>query len=307
MQAAREARHCAWKGYLEGIRGCLSKPALDRSKCVRLAYLDEAGISDVQQEPYLVVAGVILNGDQDWQPIERHLKSISRRHLPEDDRDGFIFHAKDIWHGAKYFDRRIWLRQKRMEILRELAEIPRRFHLPIVVGAVHRPSLAENMREKMPQVPPKSVDVWAHTEAYVQAIIEIDSWMGRRAPSEVVMVVAEDTPQVKMPLKAIHLGMRHDDDTYYTERGFSVVSTRHVIDTVHFAEKADSSILQVADTCAFIIKRAIMDKPDAAPFFSALRPQLVSPPREGVWQLPSVATPRWVRITLPRASVEIIK
>ena len=53
---------------------------------MRLAYLDETGDSNLDHEPYLVVAGVILDGDQDWQPLKRHLESIARRYLPSKDQ-----------------------------------------------------------------------------------------------------------------------------------------------------------------------------------------------------------------------------
>ena len=33
---------------------------------MRLVYLDEAGISNPVQEPFLVVAGIVVNADQDW-------------------------------------------------------------------------------------------------------------------------------------------------------------------------------------------------------------------------------------------------
>jgi hypothetical protein len=36
---------------------------------VRLAYLHEAGISKTTDEPYLVVAGIILHGDEHWRPV----------------------------------------------------------------------------------------------------------------------------------------------------------------------------------------------------------------------------------------------
>ena len=94
---------------------------------VRLVYLDESGTSNPEQEPVLVVAGVIVNADQDWLGLDRHLKSIMRKRLPEDLSTG-IFHAKDIWHGEKKFYRAKWPLTKRMEIISDLAAIPAKFH-----------------------------------------------------------------------------------------------------------------------------------------------------------------------------------
>jgi hypothetical protein len=47
-----------------------------------------------------------------------------------------------------------------------------------------------------------------------------------------------------------------------------------IVDTVHFASKRDCGPLQLADACAFIIKRKMAQKPDADRFYSALEPML---------------------------------
>lgn len=273
---------------------------------MRLAYLDEAGISNPRQEPYLVVAGIILNGDQDWQPLERHLRSIARRHLPGSDGErGFIFHAKDLWHGSGYFDREKWSRESRREILAELIRIPRKFHLPIVLGAVDRLEHHKITKRRIPAATDDQITVWAQADAYVQAVAEIDRWMSRAARNEVVMLVAEDTPRAKGAIKLIHDGMIRDDNAHYEEHGLDVFTTRYVVDTVHFAEKAHSALLQIADACAFVIKRHIMGKEDSNSLFQELLPQLVSPPRGDSWRFPSEPLPRWLRVTVPRSSVEV--
>jgi len=47
------------------------------SKIVRVAYLDEAGISKPAEEPYCVVAGILVNADEQWKAVERHLIEIA--------------------------------------------------------------------------------------------------------------------------------------------------------------------------------------------------------------------------------------
>ena len=39
-------------------------------KIVRLVYLDEAGISNPAHEPWLVVAGIVINADKQFKLIE---------------------------------------------------------------------------------------------------------------------------------------------------------------------------------------------------------------------------------------------
>ena len=275
---------------------------------MRLAYLDEAGVSNPEHEPYLVVAGVILDGDQDWQLLDRHLRSIARRHLPEQDRNEFVFHAKDLWHGSGYFHRDRWRLDRRMEILSQVVAIPRKFHLPVVAGASDRPALKENLRRQWPDISNAKIDVWSHVEAYMQAVAQVDRWMEQHTRNELAMVVAEDTPHAKRAIKALHVGMGRDDDAYWEEevRGFHVFSTNKIVDTVHFADKQESSLLQIADACAFVIKRHLTGKSDVADLFKALESQLAAPRRGDAWMLYDETLPRLLRVSLPREQVQCL-
>jgi hypothetical protein len=62
-----------------------------------------------------------------------------------------------------------------------------------------------------------------------------------------------------------------------------IVRTRNIIDTVHFAAKQESPMLQIADLCAFFIKRKLQGSPDSKPFFDAFAGQMTSPLTKGGW------------------------
>ncbi|HUE40216.1 MAG TPA: hypothetical protein VMR29_11975, partial [Candidatus Binatia bacterium] len=51
-----------------------------RRKLVRIAYFDEAGLG---QEPYLVVASVLIHGDSQWHPIDFLAEQIIQTMVPE--------------------------------------------------------------------------------------------------------------------------------------------------------------------------------------------------------------------------------
>ena len=73
---------------------------------MRLVYVDEAGISDKKQEPFLVVAGVIIDTDKQLVALERHLDKIVARHIPPQHRENFVFHASHLFNGGgKVFTR----------------------------------------------------------------------------------------------------------------------------------------------------------------------------------------------------------
>ena len=60
---------------------------------MRFIYLDEAGISNPANEPYLVVAGVIIDADHQWMAVEPHLHVLAETCAPQPRRPNFVFHA----------------------------------------------------------------------------------------------------------------------------------------------------------------------------------------------------------------------
>jgi hypothetical protein len=68
-------------------------------KLVRIAYLDEAGISD--KEPFAVVAAVIIDGDRHWRALHDALSGLADLCAPPEKRNGFIFHATELFGGGK--------------------------------------------------------------------------------------------------------------------------------------------------------------------------------------------------------------
>jgi hypothetical protein len=96
------------------------------------------------------------------------------------------------------------------------------------------------------------------------------------AKKEVSLLIAEDRPTVKSALRRIHIFLQTAKKEWIEEAGGSQwVPLRQVRDTVHFAEKADSRLLQLADVCAFVVKRHLMKKDDVSSFHDALKGQLI--------------------------------
>jgi hypothetical protein len=251
-----------------------------------MVYLDEAGISNPAHEPHVVVAGVIIHGDLQWKAVERHLNGMADRYVLGDQRAGFVFHAKDLFHGSKAFSRDQWPREKRWEILDELIAIPERLDLAIVYGSVERSALAE----KHPDMNAANQMVNAHLIAFSICSYAIELYMRHVAPDEVACIIMENNDQVRHPIK--HMQQFNRDPTnseLLTSLNFGELVLSHVVDTVHFAEKTESSPLQVADSCAFAIKRHLMKTPESDRFYKPLVRKMVIGPKEesqfsGKWQ-----------------------
>lgn len=112
---------------------------------MRVVYLDEAGISNPKDEPFVVVAAVVLHGDEQCRPVEDHLQALARDYVPPYRSQDFFFHAQDIWHGAKSFDREIYPLSVRLDLFRALAAIPHQFHVPVAFGVCPRDRIARNL------------------------------------------------------------------------------------------------------------------------------------------------------------------
>jgi len=68
---------------------------------VRLAYVDEAGISNPTHEPWVVVAAILVNADTQLIHLERSLDKLLMRYIPPNLRDRLIFHAAELFNGTK--------------------------------------------------------------------------------------------------------------------------------------------------------------------------------------------------------------
>jgi hypothetical protein len=89
------------------------------------------------------------------------------------------------------------------------------------------------------------------------------------------MVIAEDTDRVKKAVKAAHGLLRDPRKIKGTPfEGIGDLPLAKLIDTAHFAAKTESSLLQIADLCAYLILRRFMRQESSQPFFEQISPQL---------------------------------
>ncbi len=229
---------------------------------MRLVYLDEAGTTGTATA--LAVAGVIVHGDDEWAQVDQRIRDLIDKYIPEPDRMRFVFHATDIFHGARYFDRSKpeWeSRDSRWPILADLAQILADFSLPVVFGSYDRSTSVEgalNERERF-----EGLHVWS----VVDCLYWADLWLAINAPTENAAVVHEDGPSAKPVIKQAVRALRYPE-AFSGTAGRSTLSIAevyalpfdHIVDTVHFAEKADARFLQLADLCAFALTRALQGR-----------------------------------------------
>ncbi len=229
---------------------------------VRLLYLDEAGKD--AHAPWLCVAGVLVHGDHQWPELTNRISALVEKYVPEEDRHGFAFHATDIFHGSGVFDRRKpeWADPtKRYRVLDDLAKIIDDMTLPLVSGSYEKSSFGLGIYDPMDAQKHESKVI--HSIAAIDCLRWADKWLELFAPTELATVVHEDGTRAKTMIKE-GLKLLRDEKLMAlvnTSPSLLALPLRRIIDTVHFAEKADAPGLQMADLCAFILGRALKNLP----------------------------------------------
>jgi hypothetical protein len=224
---------------------------------VRFIYVDEAGTS--AKEPVSVVVGIVIHGDKQWKSTTSSVAEVLEV-VPTCYKPGFIFHAKTIWGSDKY--RLNWSQNDRLTLLHSMMSLPRLLKLPIAVGVVRRNSYCP------PNLPMSlSRHEMQHILAFWLCLTQADNFLREYVQhDEIATVVAEDVPKIHKYLKQtlkFPARLFPKDQQKFTQIKTSYgVKTQlqeyrisRIIDTIHFAEKEQAPLLQVADACAYGFRR----------------------------------------------------
>lgn len=246
----------------------LSGDPVKGQKLMRMAYLDEAGISNPRHEPFIVVAGIIVDADNQWKKVENNLNSIIEEFIPKDEQEACIFHATELFSGGRQFSREKWPKEKRWEILSEILSIPEKLNLPIIYGNIERSKFSP-----IDSIGISNTVEQAHAFACFNCVRSLQQWMKEFTPeNEVALLIAENNHLARRFIQDVIAIIREPKTI---QRNPGLYSIDCIIETVHFTEKTHSSLLQIADACAFIIKRELMKAPDSERFFKLIKKQLI--------------------------------
>lgn len=245
-------------GYSKAIFGGL----LWGDQPLRYIFMDEAGTSEL--EPVTVVVGIIASADEHVMSAEA-LTMEAVGAVPEKFRDGFVFHATQVYGDQRFQED--WSLTDRLHLLYAMMSIPRRIGMAISLGVHWRGSV--DFSDSLGRLG-MSLAQCDHFQAFSQCIAIADRNIRRRAgPREVATVVAEDIPEMRRFLKGlprahrespIYLPQSHlrktvsDEEAGYIKQSGDVRVTR-IRNSVHFVEKSEDPLVQVADACAYGFRR----------------------------------------------------
>jgi hypothetical protein len=238
--------------------------------------MDEAGTS--KHDPYAVVAGIVVHGDDQIIPLEEHLEYLVQKHIPAEDREGFVFHMTNVWSGTKYYKNRdIWPIERRVEIMDDLVEVPERFELPIAFGFVDKadhvkrhPGIADDT---------KKVGIFTHAVAFSTCTLVVEKLMREVWPDEIAQLVAEDNDHAQATVRSVHASYRNPRDPMYSEIDHELLPHQRIRGSVQFAGKSESRPLQVADMCAFFIRGHLNGRSNAERFYDRLKRRMIVLPK----------------------------
>lgn len=251
------------------------------AKLVRSIYLDEAGISNNGRENTVVIAGCILHMDTQWRPVQQRFAELLEKHILPQHRARFVFHAKDLWHGSRVLDRNTYPREARLQIIRELCQIVDEFSLGVVFGRARKSDVKAYLSAAGENSSDKNVTWVAYMTAFAHAASNANSWIERFANDEISSIVIEDSPDLRKYGKTTFKALRGQfPESVGTndelKELFPDIPLHHIIDEPSYMGKFGAPVLQLADLCAFLIRRASDGNNDANEFLKMIYPQMMA-------------------------------
>lgn len=252
---------------------------------VRHVYIDEAGIGNPAIEPYTVVVGVMLHVDQQYAAIQKYLLDMADDLVaPDKERPlDFVFHAKELWHGNGFFPRDKWSRERRLEILGHIADIPREFQLPIIYSCVERSQFPAKLP---PDDSPKRLfrdarakaTMKCHTMCFLSCLEQVDRYVVQIYEGEKVFAVVElhEDHKIQLLSGAQLLSNPRLRRTIENDPDINWPPISHIVEEPLFVRKSGSSPVQVDDACAFILSRALAEAEKSGPLLEKIQPNLVA-------------------------------
>lgn len=153
-----------------------------KKKLVRFVYVDESGIS--VNETTLVVADVIIDADSQWSRVAQHLDQLVNEFVPYGQRNDFIFHATELFHGSgQVFNRNQYRIERSHEALTAILAIPSAFRLPIVFGFIRKQltgELPSTAKEKQEGKEARSEAEANHSVAFSLCAMGAETFMKKR-------------------------------------------------------------------------------------------------------------------------------
>ena len=216
----------------------------------KFVHMDEAGIS--HGEPYCAQVGVIVTADAQWKQVERRIAEVLADLVPYKHSKGYIFHAKEIFHGTdSYYTReRFPDPQMRAAVVRRVASIATEFELPVLIGWLTKANFPQALKLSR-----KRASAHFHDLAFMRCLMMTEYYMRYHTPKDEVAVLYVEKNDAEESLTATLLGLDISGMIGELPSFRNIAAVQRIIETPSFVPKTRSSLLQIADACAFSFLR----------------------------------------------------
>jgi hypothetical protein len=118
------------------------------------------------------------------------------------------------------------------------------------------------------------VNVAMHAAAIAECTVVAEDWKRTRASSEVAALFAENNNEVKRAARETQILMRSPTKSQNLKIGkrTQLLPLRHVKDGINFVTKEESLALQLADVCAWTIRKRFYERPQSTAILQYFRP-----------------------------------
>jgi hypothetical protein len=125
-------------------------------------------------------------------------------------------------------------------------------------------------------------EVSCHAMCFASCVLRIEEFMRQIWPNEIAQIVAEDNAEARATIRGVTDLLRNPHRIKWeTHDRDDILPLQRVRGPVQFAGKSDSRPLQLADACAFLIRRRYFRHDDrSARFYRRLRPMMLMYPTE---------------------------
>jgi hypothetical protein len=262
----------------------LSGEPLETTVLTRAIYMDESGTD--RHQPILSVAGVIINPDKDYTPIEDALWA-AKAPLPDSKRDDFIFHASDLYGGnKKYLPKEIWDEDVRHKMLADILAIPKQLRLPVCASYINKSRFQNpfNTIAGAPRTPregksqQQTLRIAMHMAAIMNCTLSAEDWL-RANTNEVAWIAMEQNQEVQAAAHETQLILKRKDAAKVLQlygREADLLPLKRIKDEIRPLTKEGSPILQLADACAWAFRAFIKKEKGAQKFYPIVKDQVVS-------------------------------
>jgi len=256
------------------------------STIVRVVFSDESGVGGDDQ-PLTVVTAILLNLDNQWDPIRRELeftrvatprKLLSREHLPQGEFKGSL-----LFKGLRNKVNRV-RPSKAAEILCRILLLVPKHSIHIFHGAVDRAG-AKNFARRH-----TLTNLTDAEQAFSECLGQLANFAYAFLPKEKVLWIADRNKYENLIKEGLNFHRLiqvadltdHLSDKYAEEKGLASwgrgirllddpESASPIVDTVYFGNSHESLALQLADVCCTVVSEYLQETDEGKDFYGIIQ------------------------------------